>query len=101
MIVSVLGDTFADVVCRPLENLPEWGKVRDEESLRRIVSAGCAATTSVTSAVPIVLCWILYRVLQIDKGRRMRGTTAGLPLRALDTTLGSHACPRGALVADA
>lgn len=29
MTVSVLGDTFADVVCRPLENLPEWGKVRE------------------------------------------------------------------------
>lgn len=29
MLVSVLGDTFADVVCRPLEHLPDWGKVRE------------------------------------------------------------------------
>lgn len=28
MVVSVLGDTFADVVCRPLERLPAWGTVR-------------------------------------------------------------------------
>lgn len=27
MIISVLGDTFADIVCRPLEQLPTWGTV--------------------------------------------------------------------------
>ena len=27
MMLSVVGDTFADIVCRPVEKLPSWGTV--------------------------------------------------------------------------
>lgn len=26
-VISVVGDTFADIVCRPVEKLPSWGQV--------------------------------------------------------------------------
>eukprot|EP00752_Nemacystus_decipiens_P009355 g8360.t1 len=50
MIISVLGDTFADVVCRPLENLPEWGKDSLVNEPIRIMLGGSAANFAVHSA---------------------------------------------------
>lgn len=52
MVVSVLGDTFADVVCRPLESLPDWGKV--SESSRRIVPRLSWLSTSILEQYKIV-----------------------------------------------
>eukprot|EP00903_Cladosiphon_okamuranus_P011105 g10481.t1 len=50
MIVSVLGDTFADVVCRPLENLPDWGKDSLVSEPIRIMLGGSAANFAVHAA---------------------------------------------------
>ncbi|CAM9360243.1 unnamed protein product [Pylaiella littoralis] len=47
MIVSVLGDTFADIVCRPLERLPAWGTDSLVSEPIRVMLGGSAANFAV------------------------------------------------------
>ncbi|CAM9953205.1 unnamed protein product, partial [Ectocarpus sp. 8 AP-2014] len=47
MVVSVLGDTFADVVCRPLERLPAWGTDTLVSDPIRVMLGGSAANFAV------------------------------------------------------
>ncbi|CAN0262357.1 unnamed protein product, partial [Ectocarpus fasciculatus] len=46
-VVSVLGDTFADVVCRPLERLPAWGTDTLVSEPIRVMLGGSAANFAV------------------------------------------------------
>ncbi|CAN0485564.1 unnamed protein product, partial [Laminaria digitata] len=47
MVLSVLGDTFADIVCLPLESLPTWGTDSLVSEPIRIMLGGSAANFAV------------------------------------------------------
>ncbi|CAM9439872.1 unnamed protein product [Scytosiphon promiscuus] len=47
MIISVLGDTFVDIVCRPLEHLPTWGTDTVVSEPIRVMLGGSAANFAV------------------------------------------------------